>query len=400
MTTQEDFSALLREFEKEHAGTATPAPVIGDKVRGRVISIQGDYAFVDLGAKTEGAVEIAELTDADGNLSVAIGDPIEIIVSGKDEDSGTLLLGARHARRAHGSEGLRQAYEQQTPVEGRVSGVLKGGVEVEISGERAFCPASQIDIQYVEDLQSYVGEKLAFRITKFESGRSTNLVVSRRALLEEERQTLAADTRNQLAVGAVLNGRVSSIRDFGAFIDLGGVEGMVHISELSFGRVEHPQDILAVGQAVEVSVLRIEKTNNPKQPEKIALSIRALEKDPWRDVLNDYPVGTSVPGKVVRIQAFGAFVELAPGVDGLVHISEMSDGRRINHPQELLSVGDRVQATVLNVDTEKRRISLSLKDARKQEMSTNPDITPELTKPKQSFGTLGDLLKASMKKQK
>ncbi|MCB1831292.1 MAG: S1 RNA-binding domain-containing protein, partial [Gammaproteobacteria bacterium] len=189
MTTQEDFSALLREFEKEHAGTATPAPAIGDKVRGRVISIQGDYAFVDLGAKTEGAVEIAELTDADGNLSVAIGDPIEIIVSGKDEDSGTLLLGARHARRAHGSEGLRQAYEQQTPVEGRVSGVLKGGVEVEISGERAFCPASQIDIQYVEDLQSYVGEKLAFRITKFESGRSTNLVVSRRALLEEERQT-------------------------------------------------------------------------------------------------------------------------------------------------------------------------------------------------------------------
>lgn len=391
---------MLREFEKEHAGITKQAPEIGDKVQGTVISIQGEYVFVDLGAKTEGMVELEELTDTEGNLSVGIGDTIEISVSGKDEDSGTLLLGTRHARRARGSEGLRQAYEQQTPVEGRVSGVIKGGVEVEISGERAFCPASQIDIQYVEDLESYVGDKLVFRITKFEVGRSTNLVVSRRALLEEERRTLAADTRNQLEVGAVMSGRVSSIRDFGAFIDLGGMEGMVHISELSVGRVEHPKDILAVGQAVEVSVLRIEKTGNPKQPEKIALSIRALEKDPWQDVQNQYPAGTSVAGEVVRIQAFGAFVELAPGVDGLVHISEMGDGRRINHPQEVVSVGDRVQATVLNVDMDKRRISLSLNDTRKREVNSSPEIRPENTQPKQSFGTLGDLLKASMNKQK
>ena len=400
MIDQEDFSSLLREFENEHPRTTKQTPEIGDKVQGTVVSIQGDYLFVDLGSKTEGMVEIEEFTDADGNLSIGIGDPIEIAVSGKDEESGTLLLGARHARHARGSEGLRQAFEQHTPVEGRVTGVIKGGVEVEISGERAFCPASQIDIQYVEELESYVGEKLAFRITKFEGGRHTNLVVSRRALLEEERHTLAADTRDQLEVGAVMKGTVSSIKDFGAFIDLGGIEGMVHISELSFGRVEHPKEILTVGQAVEVTVLRIEKTDNPRQPEKIALSIRELEKDPWQDVLNQYPTGTLVPGKVVRIQAFGAFVELAPGVDGLVHISEMGGERRINHPQEVVSIGDQVQATVLNVDMEKRRISLSLNDARKREANISPEITKEFTQPKQSFGTLGDLLKASMNKQK
>jgi len=400
MTDQEDFSSLLREFENEHAGITKQAPEIGDKVQGTVVSIQGEFIFVDLGAKTEGMIEIEEFTDADGNLSIGIGDPIEIAVSGKDEDSGTLLLGTRHARQARGSEGLRRAFEQGIPVEGRVTGVIKGGVEVEISSERAFCPASQIDIQFIEDLESYVGERLAFRITKFEGGRHTNLVVSRRVLLEEERRTLAADTRDHLEVGAVMKGTVSSIRDFGAFIDLGGIEGMVHISELSVGRIEHPNDILAVGQAVEVAVLRIEKTDNPRQAEKIALSIRALEKDPWQDAQSQYPAGTSVTGKVVRIQAFGAFIELAPGIDGLVHISEMGGERRINHPQEIVSVGDQVQARVLSVDMEKRRISLSLSDARKREANTTPDITAEQTRPKQSFGTLGDLLKASMNKKK
>jgi len=400
MTNQEDFSSLLQEFEKEHAGTTKQAPKIGDKVKGTVISIQNEFVFVDLGAKTEGMVEVEELTDADGNLSVGIGDAIEISVSGEDEDTGTLLLGTRQARQARGSEGLRQAFEQRTPVEGRVTGVIKGGVEVVISGERAFCPASQIDIQYIEDLESFVGEKLAFRITKFEGGKHINLVVSRRALLEEERRTLASDTRASLEVGAVMQGTVSSIKDFGAFVDLGGMEGMVHISELSVGRVEHPKELLAVGQVVEVSVLRIEKTDNPKQPERIALSIRALEKDPWQDVQSQYPVGTLVPGKVVRIQAFGAFVELAPGVDGLVHISELGSERRITHPQEVVTVGDQVHATVLGVDMDKRRISLSLNSERKSEAMASPEISAASTQPKQSFGTLGDLLKASMQKQK
>lgn len=400
MKNHEDFASLLGEYEKEHAGTTQQEPNVGDKVQGTVVSIQGDSVFIDLGAKSEGIVEVKELADADGNLSVGIGDSIEISVSGKDEDTGTLLLGSRHARHVRGSAGLRQAFQQQIPVEGRVTEVTKGGVAVEISGERAFCPASQIDIHYVEDLESFIGEKLAFRITKIEGSKHTNLVVSRRALLEEEQRALAIETRDHLEVGAVMKGTVSSIKDFGAFIDLGGVEGMVHISELSFDRVEHPKDVLAVGQSVDVAVLRIEKTDNPKHPEKIALSIRALEKDPWQDVLNQYPVGTLVQGSVSRIQPFGAFVELAPGIDGLVHISELGAERRINHPQEVVSVGDQVLATVLSVDIEKHRIGLSLDTERKSEESASADVTAKYKQPEQSFGTLGDLLRESMNKQK
>ncbi len=402
MTDNEDFASLFGEFEKKQSSKGKKQPEAGDKVTGTVVSIQNDHVFIDLGAKTEGIVERDELTDDEGNLTVSVGDTIEILVSGKDEATGTLLLGARHARRMHGTEGLQQAYEEQLPVEGLVTGTTKGGLEVEMSGTRAFCPASQIDISYVEDLETFVGERLAFRITKFEGGQHTNLVVSRRALLEEEQQALAIETRAHLEVGAVLQGKVSSLKEFGAFIDLGGVEGMVHISELAFGRVEHPQDVLSVGQQVEVSVLKIEQTDNPRHPERIALSIRALEKDPWRDALDDYPVGSQVQGTVSRVQPFGAFIELAPGVDGLVHISELGAGRRITHPQEVVSVGDQVQATVLSVDMDKHRIGLSL-DTKRQttDESAKPEVNlADYTKPKQGFGTLGDLFKESMNKQK
>lgn len=400
MPDNEDFASLFNDFEKKQSATHTQEPKIGDKVRGKVISIQGENIFIDLGSKTEGIVEAEELTGEDGSLTVGIGDSIEIVVSGKDENTGTLLLGTQHARRIHGSEGLRQAFEEQLPVEGHVTGTTKGGLEVEMSGVRAFCPASQIDISYVEELEEFVGQRLAFRITKYEGGRHTNLVVSRRALLEEEQRTLAVETRAHLEVGAVMKGKVSSLKEFGAFIDLGGIEGMVHISQLAFGRVEHPKDILTVGQQVEVSVLSIEKTDNPRHPERIALSIRALEKDPWQDVPIQFPVGSLVTGTVSRIQPFGAFIELVPGVDGLVHISEMGAGRRINHPQEVVSVGDQVKATVLSVDMEKQRIGLSLNSERQQEESVNPNLVEDYTKPKQGFGTLGDLLKESMKKQK
>lgn len=400
MSTHEDFSSLLGEFEKEQGRTTRQEPKVGDKVCGTVVSIQSDGVFIDLGAKTEGIIELRELTDNDGNLSVQIGDSIEISVSGKDEDTGTLFLGTRHARHVRGSAGLRQAFEEQIPVEGRVSGVIKGGVEVEISGERAFCPASQIDIRYIDDLESFVGEKLSFRITKFAGGKSSDLVVSRRVLLEEEQRALATETRTRLEVGAVMKGTVSSIKDFGAFVDLGGVEGMVHISELSFSRVEHPHDVLTVGQPLEVSVLGIEKTDNPKHPEKISLSIRALEKDPWQDVQNQFPAGTLVPGKVIRIKAFGAFVELAPGVDGLVHISELGAERRITHPQEVVSVGDKVVATILSVDMEKHRIALSLNTEQSSEKRIKSDIAAEYNQPKRSFGTFGDLLKERMEKKR
>lgn len=400
MKDNEDFAALLGEFEKERAGAGRRDPKVGDKVRGKIVSIQGESLFIDLGAKTEGVADIEEFADADGNLTVNIGDSVESVVSGRDEDSGTLLLGTRHARRLHGSEGLRQAFEQKLPVEGHISGTTKGGIEVEMSGVRAFCPASQVSNRYVEEMESLVGQRLAFRITKFEVGRHTNLVVSRRALLEEEERARAVETRARLEVGAVLQGTVTALKEFGAFVDLGGVQGMVHISELAFGHVRHPKEVLTVGQQIEVSVLRIEQSDNPKHPEKIALSLRALEKDPWQEAQQKFPAGAQVQGIVTRIQPFGAFVELSPGIDGLVHISELGAGRRVNHPQEVVKVGDRVNATVLGVDTEKRRISLSLDAARQSDAAAAADITASYGKPKQSLGTLGDLLKESMKKKK
>jgi len=400
MSDNESFAALLGEFDRKQAGAAKREPQIGDKVRGKVISIQGDSLYVDLGAKTEGVLDVEEFSDADGNLIVAVGDSIDSVVSGRDEESGTLLLGTRHARRLHGVEGLREAFERQDPVEGQVTGTTKGGLEVEISGTRAFCPASQASLGFVEDLSSLVGQRLAFRITKFEGGRHTNLVVSRRVLLEEEQRLRAEETRAKLEVGAVLKGTVTTLKDFGAFVDLGGIEGMIHISELSFGRVSHPKEVVSEGQLVEVSVLRIEPSNNPRQPERIALSLRALEKDPWEEVQQKFPVGSRVQGTVNRLQPFGAFVELAPGIDGLVHISELGAGRRVNHPEEVLKVGERVEAAVLGVDMEKHRISLSLDASRQSEEAPTPEATASYGKPKEGFGTLGDLLKESMKKQK
>jgi small subunit ribosomal protein S1 len=249
-------------------------------------------------------------------------------------------------------------------------------------------------------METFVGEHLSFYITRYEGGRHSNLVLSRRELLAEEQQALAESTRDRLEVGAVLPGTVTSLKEYGAFVDLGGIEGMVHISELSFGRVQHPQEVLSIGQQVEVAVLRIEKTDNPKHPEKIALSIRALSPDPWQDAAQQFPVDSRVKGTVTRLQPFGAFVELAPGIEGMVHVSELGADRRVGHPHEVLNLGDEVEARVLSVDLEKRRIALSLNITRKDDAkSAEADDYRQYQEPKQSFGTLGDLLRESMKKK-
>ncbi len=401
MTDKENFESLLNQFEQEHPGSSRNDPKVGEKVRGKVVSIGRDHILVDLGGKTEGAIEIEGLTDAEGNLTLNIGDPIEAIVTNRDEQTGTLLLGSKHGRRMHGGAELEQAFQLHLPVEGLVSGVTKGGVEVQIAGIRGFCPASQLDLRFIEEMESFVGQHLSFYVTRFEGGRHTNLVLSRRALLEEEQATLAEATRTQLEVGAVLPGTVTSLKEFGAFIDLGGVEGMVHISELALGRVKHPQEVLSVGQQVEVAVLRIEKTDNPRHPEKIALSIRALSPDPWQDVDQQFPVDSRVKGTVTRLQPFGAFVELAPGIEGMVHVSELGSDRRVSHPHEILNVGDQVEVRVLSVDKEKRRVGLSLKTDQQADMkSIETNEFRQYQEPKQSFGTLGDLLRESMEKKK
>ncbi len=395
MTDHEDFRSLLGQFERQSAGRTRRLPQVGERVHGTVASIGREHVYVDVGIKSDAIVDIEELKDADGNLTVNIGDPVDMAVSAIDADSGTLLLGSKHGRRVHGAAGLEQAFEQHLPVEGHVNGVTKGGVEVEIAGVRAFCPASQLSLQFVEDLSSYVGQRLAFRITKYEGGKHPNLVVSRRELLEEERRAKAAELRAKVVPGAVLPGTVTSLQPYGAFVDLGGVEGMVHISELAFERVRHPSDLLSVGQQVEVAVLRVDQTDNPKHPEKIALSLRALAKNPWTDADRQFPVGATVRGRVTRVQPFGAFVELAPGLEGMVHISELGAGRRVTHPNEVLETGKEVEATVLSVDLDKRRIALSLDPSRQGAAEPSPPAA-DYAKPSQGMGTLGDLLRQAM----
>jgi len=400
MTDENDFEALLRELEKTEQAVLGDAPKIGEQVHGTVIEVGSDQVFVDLGGKAEATMDLANLKDADGNVTVAAGDPLEGVVTGLDPDTGALILGSRHGRQLHGAAELEEAFRQGLPVEGHVTGTTKGGLEVQVAGHRAFCPASQADIRFIEDLSELVGQHCAFRITKYEGGRRLNLVVSRRALLEEEQAARAADTRANLREGAVLPGIVTGMKDFGAFVDLGGVEGMVHVSELALGRVRHPDEVLHVGQQVEVAVLRIEQTGNPKRPEKIALSIRALAKDPWSDVADRYRPGSRVQGKVTRTQPFGAFVELEPGVEGMVHISELGAGRRVNHPDEVLSAGQSVTATVLTVEAERRRIGLSLnEDSAPAELETATAAPVTERDGGSGLGTLGDLLKEQMNKR-
>jgi small subunit ribosomal protein S1 len=367
---KQDFGQVLAEFEQE-APAKSEDPAVGQKVSGKVLSIGDEWVFIDLGVKSEGRINAAELKDAEGNLTVKEGDTLEATVTGTDAESGALVL----RRKAGGGGGkgkkpvevvpeIRQAHENNLPLEGLVTGLNKGGAEIQVFGMRAFCPLSQLDLRYVENPQQFVGQKLMFKVNRLEEGnrggRGPNIVLSRRQLLEEEQQTRAAETREKLQVGAVLTGRVTSLTTYGAFVDLGGIEGMLHVSEIGHSRTAHPQDVFTIGQEVEVQVIKIEQGKDEKRPERISLSRRALERDPWNDAASRFPEGTEATGRVVRLETFGAFVELTPGLEGLVHISEMGAGRRLNHSREAAEEGQEVQVRVLGVDTGRRRISLSM----------------------------------------
>lgn len=382
--SDEDFGALLAQFEKEQPQTPRSRrdPKLGDTVKGKVVTIGHDAVFVDLGAKAEGMIDIIELRDESGKLRVAIGDTVEGRVVETAGKAGCIVLhtlGPGHVAKAE----LEQAAALGLPVEGLVTAVNKGGVEVTVSGVRGFCPISQLDIRHVEDASSYVGQRLVFKITRYEP---KNLVLSRRALLEEEQRRAAATTRERLVPGAVLRGKVSSLKDYGAFIDLGGIEGMVHVSELGFARVTHPKDVLSVGQEVEVAVLRVDKSDDARKPEKVALSLKSLAQDPWDEAAERFTEGTRATGTVARVEAFGAFVELAPGVEGLIHVSEMGQRK----PKR----GETVRVAVLGLDRERRRISLGLA----QEGDEAGDSTPAPAVP-QRLGTLADLLKSKAGKK-
>jgi small subunit ribosomal protein S1 len=382
----DDFAAMFAESERA-LPKAKKRPRAGDQITGKVISIGKDAVFVDIGGKAEGVIERAEVSDPDGKLLVALGDSIDARVVA--DAGGVLTLRVKIGRGPEARAELQQAQEMGIPVEGTVTEVVKGGVAVDVAGVRGFCPASQVDVRFVEDLATYIGQRLTFRITRYEP---RNLVLSRRVLLEEANAKRAMETRKKLEPGAVLRGKVVGFKPFGAFIDLGGIEGMLHISELGYARVERPEDLLSLGQEVDVAVLKIEPgAKGDKTGERISLSLKALANDPWRETAAMLVEGARVKGKITRLQPFGAFVEIAPGVEGLVHITELGAGRRINHPKEVVSVGQEVEAVVLSIDHERRRIGLS--KAASSDGSAEDVAAVTKSHAPAKFATFADLLK-------
>lgn len=376
----EDFAAMLAASEV--GVKRTKRPKVGDMVTGKIISLGKDTVFVDLGGKAEGSLERSQVSDSEGKLLVKVGDTIEARVV--SDAGGSITLRVKLGRGPDARADLLQACELGIPVDGLVTEIVKGGVSVDVAGVRGFCPASQVDARFVEDLATYVGQRLQFRITRYEA---RNLVLSRRALVEEAKEKLATETRKRLEVGAVLRGKVVGFKPFGAFVDLGGVEGMLHVSELGYSRVEKPEDLLGLGQEIDVAVLKIEPG---EKGDRISLSLKALANDPWREATAKLAEGQRVKGTITRLQQFGAFVELAPAVEGLVHISELGAGRRINHPKEVVAVGQEVEAVILSIDHERRRLSLSLAasgDASPQEVAESTPKAPA------KLGTFGDLFK-------
>ena len=372
----EDFASMFAELD---GGKPKKRPRIGDVISGKVISVGQTSVFVDVGGKAEGQLDRSQVSDSEGKLLVKVGDTVEARVTG--DEGGVLSLRVKLGGRGPEVRAeLQQAAELGIPVEGVVTEVVKGGVSVDVAGVRGFCPASQIDARFVDDLSTYVGQRLSFRITRYEP---RNLVLSRRALVEEEKQKLAVETRKRLEPGAVLRGKVISFKPFGAFVDVGGIEGMLHVSELGHQRVERPEDVLSVGQELDVAVLKVEG-------DRISLSLKALANDPWRDATASLAEGQRVKGTITRLQPFGAFVEIAPAVEGLVHISELGANRRINHPKEVVSVGQEVEAVVLSLDHEKRRLSLSMSASK--DAASAEDFAAARPNAPQKLGTFGDLL--------
>ena len=344
MSDTEDFAAM---FARE---AARPVLEVGQIVKGRVIHITAESVFVDVGGKGEAWIERAELTDQDGRLKVAVGDEVEAtVVSTGDE----VRLSHKLRQGAQARQALAVAAQTGIPVEGKVAAVIKGGYEVTVGGLRGFCPFSQMDLRRVDATEEYVGRVLEFRVTTF-SDNGRNLVLSRRRLLEERAAEAAEETRKKIAPGAVLTGTVASLADFGAFIDLGGVQGLVPLSELSHSRASRPADLLRVGDAVTVKVLRVDQEKG-----RISLSLKALEGDPWGAVAGRLRERQVVRGRAVRSTEFGIFVELLPGVDGLLHVSEIPRSRQ-SAMREAAAASAEIAVLIVNIDTEKRRVALAL----------------------------------------
>src|SRR3989304_1037306 len=339
----------------------------GEIVRGKVIEIGAESVMIDIGYKSEGSVPAKEFLNPQGQLTVHVGDVVDVYLESKEDSEGLVVLSREKAEKIKVWDEISKVHEKGGVVQGTIVGKTKGGLIVDI-GVRAFLPGSQVDLRPVRDLDRVIGKTFPMKIIKLNQRRG-NIVLSRRELLEEERKGLKEKTLATLVEGKVLRGKVKNITEYGAFIDLGGLDGLLHITDMSWGRIGHPSELFAVGGEVEVVVLKFDR-----QTERVSLGYKQRLPDPWESVTQKFPPATKVKGKVVSITDYGAFVELDDGIDGLIHVSDISWTKRVKHPSDILKKGDRVEAIVLHVDKAARRISLGLKQ-------THPDpwktIVPE-----------------------
>jgi small subunit ribosomal protein S1 len=338
----------------------------GEVVNGRIISIDRDSVLVDIGYKSEGQIPIQEFMDEEGNVKANVDDVVEVMVEWWDEEEEVVLLSKEKAEKVKVWDEIKRAHDNDGTVEGVIMNRVKGGFSVDI-GVQAFLPGSQADLRPIRNLDEMVGKTFTFRILKYNRKRS-NIVLSRRVILEEEREAARAATLSTIAEGRVVDGIVKNITEYGVFVDLGGVDGLLHITDISWGRVKHPSELFSIGDKITVKILNLDL-----EKERVSLGMKQLTPDPWTTAAEKYPVGSRITGRVVSLTDYGAFVELEEGIEGLIHVSEMSWTRKIRHPSKVVSVGDEVDAMVLDIKPDNRRISLGMKQA-----SPNPwDVIAE-----------------------
>jgi small subunit ribosomal protein S1 len=350
-----DFAAALESFEAEQSAAEAAAPAEDNVQKGTVVKLTEKYVVVDIGSKSEGMVPIAQVIGRDGQPKFKSGDSIDVVIDRGETEEGYVLLSHEKAQRVRVWDDIEKAYNDKALIKGYVVDRVKGGLSVDVGGVRAFLPGSQVDLKPVRNLDAYKGQEIEVRVIKLNKKRG-NIVVSRKQHLEEEQAEKRSKTLEHLEEGSVLTGTVKNLTDYGAFVDLGGLDGLLHITDMSWGRLTHPRDLVNVGDEIHVKVLKFDKDK-----QRVSLGFKQLTPDPWLDAAERYPIGARVRGRVLSVTDYGAFVELEQGIEGLVHVSEMTWSKRMKHPSKIVKPGDEVETVVLNVNPAERRISLGLK---------------------------------------
>ncbi len=354
VAAEDDFGSTFEQSFESMFEESMQAVKPGGVVTGTVVDVNPTHVVVDVGYKTEGRISVQEFQNGDGTLQVGVGDEVDVFFESPEGDRGEIVLSRQKAESIKVWDRIEKAHDEMTPIEGIIVARVKGGFKVDV-GVDGFLPGSHVDIRPTRNLDQFVGKRDRFAILKYNRMRD-NVVVSRKVLLEKEREVLKKETLAVLDEGVILEGVVKNITDYGAFVDVGGIDGILHITDMSWGRVNHPSDLLSLGETMRVVVLKFDK-----ERERISLGMKQITPDPWESVADRYPVDSKITGKVVGLTDYGAFVELEKGVEGLIHVSEMSWAKKLSHPSKVVQVGETVEAMVLNVDPARRRISLGLR---------------------------------------